>query len=261
MHRPILERLEIMEQGSDREVLLKSIEVSEPTEFQALVNRANLQPAAARSALKEMASERLAVILGKKTIGPGVFVFTAAGWASLAAKTISFLDSYHERYPLRKGPPKEELRSRLGLSLQVFNDALPRLQDDGVLAEDGPVLRRPEHSRQLSGDQGVEADAYVKLLESNPYSPPTDSPIDVEVLNLLADEGKVVKVSESVIFVASAYDDMVKGISDGIRERGEITVADVRDMFGASRKYALALLDYLDQQRITRRVGDARVLR
>ena len=40
-----------------------------------------------------------------------------------------------------------------------------------------------------------------------------------------------------------------------------MTVADVRDMFGGSRKYSLALMDYLDQQRITRRVGDARVLR
>jgi selenocysteine-specific elongation factor len=101
----------------------------------------------------------------------------------------------------------------------------------------------------------------VDLLESSPYSPPTDSPVDAEVLNLLADEGRVVRVSETVVFSASAYRDMVDRISAYIEEQGEITVADVRDIFGASRKYALALLDYLDQQRITRRVGDARVLR
>ena len=46
-----------------------------------------------------------------------------------------------------------------------------------------------------------------------------------------------------------------------VEENGEITVADVRDMFGTSRKYALALMDYLDQEHVTRRIGDSRVLR
>ena len=261
MHQPILERLAVMEQGSSREVLLNSIEVSEPTEFQPLVNRANLQPAVARAELKEMAAERLVIILGKTTLGPGVFIYTAAGWASLAEKARGFLEGYHQQHPLRIGPPKEELRSRLGLTPQVFNNALPKLQEDGVIVDDGPVVRRPEYVRRLSGTQQTMADEYVSVLEANPYSPPTDSPVDAEVLNLLADEGRVVKVSETVVFAASAYQEMVERVSEYVGERGEITVADVRDMFGASRKYALALLEHLDQQRITRRVGDSRVLR
>ena len=69
------------------------------------------------------------------------------------------------------------------------------------------------------------------------------------------------RVSDSVVFSSAAYQDMVAKISSHIRENGEITVADVRDLFDTSRKYALALMDYLDAQRITRRVGDARVLR
>jgi selenocysteine-specific elongation factor len=260
-HQPILERLAVMEGGSSREVLLNSIEVSEPTELQPLVNRANLQPAAARSALEEMAAERLVVILGRGVLGPGVFIYTAAGWEALAERARTFLDGYHRQHPLRKGPPKEELRSRLGLTPQVFNNALPKLQEDGVIADEGPVVRRPEHVQRLSAAQRSAADEYLSLLEANPYSPPTDSPVDAEVLNLLADEGKVVKMSEPVVFAASAYREMVDGVSTYIGEKGEITVADVRDMFGASRKYALALLEYLDQQHITRRVGDGRVLR
>jgi selenocysteine-specific elongation factor len=54
---------------------------------------------------------------------------------------------------------------------------------------------------------------------------------------------------------------MVERVVGHIRERGKITVGEVRDMFRTSRKYALALLEYLDQQHITRRVGDERVLR
>ena len=60
---------------------------------------------------------------------------------------------------------------------------------------------------------------------------------------------------------ASVYEEMVERIRTYIAERGEITVAEVRDLFDTSRKYALALMDHLDHQRITRRVGDARVLR
>jgi selenocysteine-specific elongation factor len=99
------------------------------------------------------------------------------------------------------------------------------------------------------------------MLEAQPYSPPTDSSIDAEVVNLLADEGRLVKVSETVAFSPTAYREMVDRISALISERGEISVADVRDMFGTSRKYALALMDHLDHERITRRVGDVRVLR
>ena len=78
---------------------------------------------------------------------------------------------------------------------------------------------------------------------------------------MLADEGKVVRVSETVVFTSKAYAEMIQRISTFAGERGQVTVADVRDMFDTSRKYAISLLDHLDQQGVTRRVGDARVLR
>ena len=260
-YQPVLQRLAVMEAGTDREVLIKSMEGAEPIEFQSLVNRANLQPGTARQALKDMASEKLVTILGRKTVGPGVFIYSAGGWSSLSDAARKFLDGYHDRFPLRKGPPKEELRSRLGMTTQVFNYALPALQEADVLVEDGPVVRRKQHVREVSSTQQDLVEEYLVALESSPYSPPTDQSADPEVLNLLADQGKVVRVSESVVFATSAYREMVDRISERINESGEVTVADVRDMFGTSRKYALALMDYLDKQRITRRVGDARVLR
>ncbi|MXY46549.1 MAG: hypothetical protein F4Y44_06080 [Chloroflexi bacterium] len=81
------------------------------------------------------------------------------------------------------------------------------------------------------------------------------------MLNLLDEQGRVVRVSETVVYSSDAYAEMVKIISDYIRDNGEISVANVRDALGTSRKYALALMDYLDHKRITRRVGDTRVLR
>ena len=261
MHEPILERLSVMEEGSDRDVILKTLELSEPSEFQAVVNRANLQPAAAKAELEAMADEGLVVVLGRRDVGPGVSIFSGSGWASVMAKARGFLESYHGEHSLRKGAPKEELRSRLGMNAQVFNAVLARMEEAEEITEEGALVRLPSHAPQPTEAQEVEAQSYLRVLDSDPFSPPTDSHIDGELLSLLVDEGRVVKVSESVVFSAIAHGEMVDKISTYIKEHGEITVADVRDLFGTSRKYALALMDDLDHQRITRRVGDARVLR
>jgi selenocysteine-specific elongation factor len=75
------------------------------------------------------------------------------------------------------------------------------------------------------------------------------------------EEGRLVRVSEGVVFLAETYQEMVGRVVSHLEREGSITVAEVRDMFGASRKYALALMEHLDDQRVTKRVGDLRVLR
>ena len=260
-YEPILQRLSLMERGSEREIILKSIESSEPSEFTEIVNRANLQAALAVTELTVMATERLIVIVGGKRAGPGAYIYSASGWSQVVNKTRTLLCDFHVKFPLRKGFPKEELRSRLGMTSQVFGYVMDLLIQENVLVDEGPVLRLPGHVQEVSEDLSRSLNEYLEVLESSPYSPPTDFIADGEVVNLLVDQGKVVKVSDNIVFSSSAYDHMVGQISCYIDEQGQISVADVRDLFGTSRKYALALLDHMDKQRITRRVGDFRVLR
>ena len=103
-------------------------------------------------------------------------------------------------------------------------------------------------------------DAFLDALKKNPYSPPTDLTPETDLLNLLTDRGQVVKVHAGVVFAAGTYEEMVNRIKEHIRTNGQVSVAEVRDMFGTSRKYVLALLEYLDEKKVTRRVGDERVL-
>ena len=216
---------------------------------------------AAKSVLEQMLSDGGVVALGSGNISRATRFYTAGGWKALTERTRAALGDYHRQFPLRAGAPKEELRSRLNLSQQVFSDALRILNERGITVEDGSTTRLPDHVPSI-GDalQGL-VDDYLRQLESDPFSPPTDIVIDSELVNLLDERGQVVKVSESVVFSASAYDEMVDRISGYLNNNGEITVADVRDLLGTSRKYALALMDHLDHVRITRRVGDVRVLR
>ena len=77
---------------------------------------------------------------------------------------------------------------------------------------------------------------------------------------LLIDRGEVVKLNEEVVVTKAVYEEMVNTTINYIRNHGDITVGQARDLFGTSRKYVLAFLEYLDQLQITRRSGEGRVL-
>jgi selenocysteine-specific elongation factor len=143
----------------------------------------------------------------------------------------------------------------------VYLRLLAKLNQEGALVEDGQYLKMPDHQPSLTPQLEQQASDYIQQLEKEPYSPVTDIPIDSELLNALIDQGKVVKVNESVIFASTAYQAMAGQITAHLQDKGSITVAEARTIFNSSRKYMLPLLEYLDQQRITRRVGDERVLR
>ena len=260
-HGPTIERLEVMEAGSSRDVILNSLESLRMSSLKEVVHKTNLEVHEAAGELASLVSEGLVVALGDGPIANGASLLTAASWEAIADMTRRALEAYHCQHRLRGGMAREELRSRLQMPAQTFVHALKHLSKDGLLVEEGATVRLPEHKPRLGEKQRQQVDDYLKGLEASPFSPPTDPALEPDLMNLLANKGRIVKVSENVAFSARAYDDMVDRIVEHTRERGKITVAEVRDMFQTSRKYALALMEHLDQRRITRRVGDVRVLR
>ncbi|KPV52072.1 hypothetical protein SE17_17615, partial [Kouleothrix aurantiaca] len=99
----------------------------------------------------------------------------------------------------------------------------------------------------------------LDALRAAPYSPP---PLDLDaaLAGWLAEQGTLVRVAPDVAFLAETYAELVDWVRATIRAGGSVTVAQFRDHFGSSRKYALALLEHLDERKITRRNGDQRVL-
>lgn len=142
-----------------------------------------------------------------------------------------------------------------------FLHALALLTEEQVLKADDAFVRLPGHSPAVSPEQQRVADDFVRSLATSPFTPPTDQKLDPELLNLLLAQGKVVRANEDVVFLKSAYEEMAGKVVARIQASGKVGVSDVRDMFGQSRKYVLALLEYMDRMQVTRRVGDDRVLR
>ena len=256
----VIQRLAAMEEGTGEEALLNAVEQG-PCDVKVLSQRANLSLEEALSTTTELVRKGAVVLLGDAGVQAEALVYSSAAWDSVRKSSSDALRSYHVQYPLRRGIPREELRSRLGLSQQVFPSALERLARDAVLEEENARLRLPQHQVTLAPAQEKKIADYIKALGSEPYSPPTDLVLDPELLSMLVDEGKVVKVNETVVFPSQVYKEMVDRIVAYTSEHGKITVSEGRDLFDTSRKYILPLLEYLDQQHITRRAGDERVLR
>ena len=258
---PVVERLSVLAEGRPEEVLLKALESMEPSSLRKVVEESGIAAEDVAPALESLLDRDAVTALGNGRVTDGTLLYSGRGWAAVMSKSRAALESYHKQHPLRTGLPKEELRSRLGLGGQVFGKVIEKLVEDGALVEEGSAVRLPEHSRVLSAKQQVEVDRYLAALDAQPFSPPTDLGISGELVVGLVDEGRVVRVNQDVVFSAGAYKEMRDRIVEETKSAGKINVGKVRDMFDTSRKYALALMEYLDQQRITRRVGDDRVLR
>ena len=84
--------------------------------------------------------------------------------------------------------------------------------------------------------------------------------LDPILLAYLVEAGAVVDAGKGIVFEAAAFDAMTAQVRAHIEQYGAITLAQARDLFGTSRKYAQALLEHLDRLRITRRAGDDRTL-
>ncbi|MBI2918185.1 MAG: selenocysteine-specific translation elongation factor [Chloroflexi bacterium] len=260
-HRATLERLSALSQAVEpRELVLQSLSTDQPVELEGLAQLAHLGLDEAATAVQALATEGQVVLLGDE-IDNRALVYSSVAWHNLAARMRQELEAYHRQSPLRLGMPREEVRSRLKLPSRTFDLAMPRLVASGAVAEAGPRLRLSAHQPRLTPQQQAQIQAYLGALEASPLSPPPDSALDPQILGLLIEEGKVVKVAEGVVFTGAAYDAMVGKVVAEIRAKGSITVAQVRDLLGTSRKYALALMEYLDQQKVTRRLGDERILR
>lgn len=262
----VTKALATLERGSPEEILLQSLQRAEPCELKTLLERSSLSRDQAEPALRSLLERKSLVMIGGERRGnllptPGAYLASAEGWSSLVRRVTQLLEAYHRQFPLRSGMPKEELKSRLQLAPRLFTEVCQHLLAQGTLVEEGANLRLKGHQIALSEAQQRAVDAFLRSLEANPYSPSNELAPEPELLNYLIERRQVVKVEDNVIFSATAYEEMVASVVERMKAQGKITLAEVRDLFHTSRKYAQALMEHLDEQRITRRVGDERVLR
>jgi selenocysteine-specific elongation factor len=260
-HAETIASLESLARGSPEDLILVALRRLEPAEAQQVMRESGLSAEAGREALDTLIASGDVVALPGAGLTGVPLLYSTEGLLAMTARLGDTLGGYHRQWPLRPGMPKAELMGRLGLTHRAFDQLLSYWEGADIAKEVGTTIALAEHEQRLGQGEEARARAYLEALRSSPFSPPVEASLDEDLLAYLEDHREIVRVGEGVAFAAEAYREMVDRVSSHIRENGSVTLAEVRDMLGTSRKYAQALLEHMDAERITRRVGDERVLR
>jgi selenocysteine-specific elongation factor len=186
----------------------------------------------------------------------------------LQLMVLSTVANFHRKNALVGGIAREELREQVGASAEVFNAALGLLIMDKKLEVAGELVRLPGHgvvmkdeeaeSKQKIEDAFASAGLKVPALSEVIAGLKVDKARAQKIVTLLLRDKVLLKVSDELVFHRSALEELRRKIGAYKAKSAKIDVAAFKELTGVSRKYAIPLLEYLDRERVTKRVGDAR---
>jgi selenocysteine-specific elongation factor len=253
----VVARLQTLAQGTPAELLLQTLRRMEPEKPAAVTKQSGLDEATAKTALQELTDSGQIVTLGQQ-------IMSRQGWQQTLDKLAASLAAFHRERPLRLGMSREEVRSRLKLAAAVFNPLANQAAADGLLVEDGALLRLPSHEVTFSAPQQQALDRLMKQLAQAGVNSPSvkecKTAVGEDVYYALVDLGQLRQLNNDVVYTTDQYEKIIQQTTDFLRQKGTINAAQTRDLFNTSRKYAIALLEHLDEIKVTRRVGDNREL-
>lgn len=266
----VLARLQTLESGSPAEKVLQQLGAAEtPREVSFLSAATGIPPEEVTRQVQELAAAGRVKVL---PVENQLFVLDARLYQKLKQKIGEILGAYHREFPLREGYPKEELRSRLfpDVPARVFQALLQALAEDGLVALRGQAVALAGFGQALPPATERLLAQLAALYQEARFQPPgweeavarlKIPPAEAgEYLAYLLRNNILVKIDGDLIFHAAALREAQDIVVAVLQRQGEISVAEVRDLLKTSRKFALPLLEYFDQKRVTRRVGDKRIL-
>jgi len=180
---------------------------------------------------------------------------------------------YHRSHPLKRGISRELLATSLSskISARMFQAALESLEKSGRVCVEQEIVRLPDHKAVLKPDEEKIRNAIERIYLDARLQPPYFKDVEDTVpgspdqrrsiLQWMLDEGILVRVKEDLIFHNEALVALKTLVVNHLKQNGELTPSQFKELTGVSRKYAIPLLEYLDREKITLRVGDVRVLR
>jgi selenocysteine-specific elongation factor len=204
----------------------------------------------------------------KRVVRIGELILHLPALETLKLCIVDTVDDFHKKNRLTGGMPKEELREQAGASAEVLDAALAVLADEKKIEVAGDLVRLPGHgvvmkdeeaeSRKKIEDAFASAGLTVPALHEVIAGLTIDKVRAQKIMTLLLRDKVLIKVSDELVFHRSALEELRRQMAVYKVKFATIDVAKFKEVTGVSRKYAIPLLEYLDRERVTRRVGDAR---
>jgi selenocysteine-specific elongation factor len=206
--------------------------------------------------------------LAKETVRIGDFFIAQESFTRAKAATISAVNAFHNANPLVAGISKEELRERLDLSTEVFAGMVSSLVAEKKLGVSGEQVHAAGRGVQMK-DEETESKQQIERAFSSagvqvPYLKDVLASLRIDkaraqkIVTLLLRDRVLIKVNEDLVFHRDTLEQLKNAVRAHKAKSPNVDVGTFKDLFGITRKYAIPLLEYLDRERVTRRVGDIR---
>lgn len=255
-----LDELEQLLVGTPEDILFQTAQKLGVSSLDEIIKASGLEKEQAEEAAQHLINREALVELH------GTGLFLPADQVTVLKKAIkNALEKFHRENPLRSGMSREQLKSQLSVDSTVFDALIAQMRDGDILEEIGAKLWIKGHQVRFTQAQQEKISALMAQFESDPYAPPSYKQsvelIGEDLVTALVETGKLIQLNEEVLLQQKIFQEMESAVVSYIRENEGITLAELRDKFNTSRKYAVAVLEYLDQTGVTVRKGDIRKLR
>ena len=201
----------------------------------------------------------------------GQEVLLSDAWLDKASESVAAaVKGFHDKNPLVAGIGKEELRNKTRLGPEVFYTVLGNLVKSRKLEATGELVHLPGRgvvmkdeeaaSKKIIEDAFASAGLKVPALKDVLAELKVDKTRAQKIVTLLLREKVLVKISEELVFHREALENLRRQLAAEKAKSPRMDVARFKDLTGVSRKYAIPLLEYLDREHVTKRVGDERVI-
>jgi selenocysteine-specific elongation factor len=268
----VLEELSIKEKGDPTEVvdqflLQNSDKFYEKKEM--IKQLGNMEANSFMSIIEVLKDRNLAA---EFRIGEEVY-FAHTKYLSIVGERLDkLLVQFHSKNSLKAGISKEEIKSKLFESIKpkLYDAILSYYVENNYIKLENQFVAKKDFEVAFSENQKKIKILLINRFGENKYNPPKLSDILAEnkfdknqtqmVYNALIDMGYLVRLDEDIAFIKESYNQAIQVVKEHIKQNGSIQLGEFRDLLGTSRKYAMALLDNFDQQKITKRVEDKRIL-
>lgn len=266
----VLAGLAVKEEGTLADIILQELE-GHPEAVCTVQDLARAVGAEEEKLLTELAGLIESGEVERFQVEGRDYFLSGYGLQQIESRLQAILNDYHSRFPLRRGYPREELRSKhlKSFSPKVSAALLQLLEKRGAINTGVNHVALPGYQPSPDSRQQRVIDHLLQEFARQPFAPPGPKEISEktgltgealnEILNFLLESGQLVKVAENAYFTAEAIEQGKKLLEGYFKNEKELTLATARDLFDSSRRYTLPLMEYYDRLRLTKRVGDVRV--
>ena len=188
-------------------------------------------------------------------------------WEEQIKKFMNQLNHEYELFPLQTGFPLNKFQSYFYyLKPEIFNHLIEVLTNTKNIASEKGIIFLPSSKPKISPEQKILISKILKIIKDNPLNPPDEKKLNSqiagskEIIDFLIQEGEIIKLNEGILLENKNYDMMKNKLIDFLKINGFISISQVRDLLGISRKYIIPLLNKMDQEKITQRKENNRIL-